>query len=127
MTDARSPVPRLEGQVPRNPRRSFHINEAPLASADFLMACIQHSDCTQVWERQEEYVEEKRGKRSKESRRGDVSIEEIRGNKMRGEVSRLKLIMNKLRCREDVERVTEDKTRKRTINDDGEKYKNIQT
>ena len=45
MTDARNPVPRLEGQVPRNPRRSFHINEAPLASADFLMACIQHSDC----------------------------------------------------------------------------------
>mmetsp|Transcript_25043 Transcript_25043/g.34390 ORF Transcript_25043/g.34390 Transcript_25043/m.34390 type:complete len:214 (-) Transcript_25043:750-1391(-) len=38
MTEALSPVPRLEGQVPMKPSVSFHISLVPLLSADFLIS-----------------------------------------------------------------------------------------
>mmetsp|Transcript_31910 Transcript_31910/g.81189 ORF Transcript_31910/g.81189 Transcript_31910/m.81189 type:complete len:205 (-) Transcript_31910:2233-2847(-) len=40
MTEARSPVPRLEGQVPRNPRRSLSISLAPLETAAALIVSL---------------------------------------------------------------------------------------
>ena len=37
ITEARRPVPKLEGHVPKNPNFSFHMSLAPLVSADILI------------------------------------------------------------------------------------------